>query len=663
LTKTPNKSTQGKCTKASLPHKRSKNQQINIQKGNTQNPPLKANCLTTVPQHQGKSNSFKLSAQHKISSENILSTQSMNKKVPTKQPALHQSYSSLPNKTTHSSEQKGNKSAKPTSLSTPSLTEGATTKKKDCFSPLTKNPNKSTQGKCKKSSLPHKSSKNQQLNTQKGNTQNPSLKANRRTTVSQQQGKSNSFEAPAQHKFSSDKHILSTQSMDKKVPTKQPAVTKKEERKWLFHWVDEDGILIPYPATLQAELQHAFDNGTQVHYTCPDNGQEYIIEPKQQVQTNKRYKTQKAVKAMFSDANSPGGLPTGRPNAPNEWLPRTWALSNKEGNRPKVLFVRLQHFSAEFQGISKLFHSSLDAATYSIEKIERVQNETLYQEFYLCHKNFEKDLGLEEMQVKQLFHGTTSDVIPQIAKIGFDWRVCGKNATAYGKGSYFAKNSSYSDSYSKENSQTRMKAMFVAKVITGKPARGNSSILREPDGCHCTVDSISSPTIYVIYHIKQAYPEYIIYYSSKRTNGVYSSQYSVTNSSSYGNSSTNRVGTSGSSSYTNTNNHSYGRSTVHSSYNSNQNIFPSSNSGSSLHANAKTSNSNGLNNVGTNYNSHQNTSGSKRSMQPSYSSNISSPNSPKLASQQSQYSSHYSNPSRSTANNNSKESEKPCSLM
>ena len=41
-----------------------------------------------------------------------------------------------------------------------------------------------------------------------------------------------------------------------------------------------------------------------------------------------------------------------------------------------------------------------------------------------------------------LFHGTDEDTVPKITSMGFNRSFCGKNATAYGKGVYFATNSS-----------------------------------------------------------------------------------------------------------------------------------------------------------------------------------------------------------------------------
>ena len=47
---------------------------------------------------------------------------------------------------------------------------------------------------------------------------------------------------------------------------------------------------------------------------------------------------------------------------------------------------------------------------------------------------------------KVLFHGTKDQFVDVICKDGFDWRIAGiSSGTAFGKGSYFARDASYSD--------------------------------------------------------------------------------------------------------------------------------------------------------------------------------------------------------------------------
>ena len=66
-----------------------------------------------------------------------------------------------------------------------------------------------------------------------------------------------------------------------------------------------------------------------------------------------------------------------------------------------------------------------------------------------------------------LFHGSESSVINDICAQNLDWRLCGLSGTAYGQGTYFARNASYSDWFSKPDS-SGYKYMFIAQVLVGQ---------------------------------------------------------------------------------------------------------------------------------------------------------------------------------------------------
>jgi len=92
-------------------------------------------------------------------------------------------------------------------------------------------------------------------------------------------------------------------------------------------------------------------------------------------------------------------------------------------------------------------------------------------------------------------------------------------ATVYGQGVYFALNSSLSvqDQYSPPNADGH-KFIFVAKVLTGDYTEGSGSMkagpLKEsadiPLRYDSVTDSLSKPTMFVIFNDTQAYPEYLI---------------------------------------------------------------------------------------------------------------------------------------------------------
>lgn len=110
-----------------------------------------------------------------------------------------------------------------------------------------------------------------------------------------------------------------------------------------------------------------------------------------------------------------------------------------------------------------------------------------------------------------LYHGTSSDACSNIITKGFNRSYCGKNATVYGRGVYFARDMSYSAShiYSPPDSQGT-KHMIAARVLIGKTAVGNDTMIEPPDGVTTTVNRAVDPSIFVVYKDFQAIPEYLI---------------------------------------------------------------------------------------------------------------------------------------------------------
>lgn len=80
-------------------------------------------------------------------------------------------------------------------------------------------------------------------------------------------------------------------------------------------------------------------------------------------------------------------------------------------------------------------------------------------------KKMSKNRG--DANEKLLFHGTSPDTIDHICARNFDFRMSGKNATLYGKGSYFATTASYSHRYTSKDSDGNF-SMFLAQVLVGK---------------------------------------------------------------------------------------------------------------------------------------------------------------------------------------------------
>ncbi|TSK38457.1 Poly [ADP-ribose] polymerase 12 [Bagarius yarrelli] len=103
-----------------------------------------------------------------------------------------------------------------------------------------------------------------------------------------------------------------------------------------------------------------------------------------------------------------------------------------------------------------------------------------------------------EVDERLLFHGTQESLIEAICEQNIDWRVCGVNGTVYGKGSYFARDASYSHQYSQSEDTTHK--MFLARVLVGHYTAGNHAFVRPPpklvgkgfyDSCGVRTDSLS----------------------------------------------------------------------------------------------------------------------------------------------------------------------------
>lgn len=153
-------------------------------------------------------------------------------------------------------------------------------------------------------------------------------------------------------------------------------------------------------------------------------------------------------------------------------------------------------------------------------EVQRIQNETMWQSFAVKRQTIlqrEKDqASAGRLERKWLFHGTDEATVPKIIHQGFNRSFCGKNATACGKGVYFARDAAYSASstYSRPNGSGEQH-MFVCRVVVGEYCQGRSGI-PAPDvrSGHTlydsTVDNMSNPNMYVTYHDAQAYPEYLV---------------------------------------------------------------------------------------------------------------------------------------------------------
>lgn len=193
-------------------------------------------------------------------------------------------------------------------------------------------------------------------------------------------------------------------------------------------------------------------------------------------------------------------------------IPANWS----DMKQNKLLVVSLQTSDAEYTMVSRAFHQT--CPNFVIEKIERIQNPALWRRYQAYKKIMDEKNGNMSNE-KQLFHGTEADSLAQLNSNGFNRSYAGKNATMYGKGTYFAVSASYSanDTYSKPDANGK-KYMYYVRVLTGNYTQGNASLIvppsRDPQNAtdlfDSVADNVTNPSMFVVFYDNQAYPEYLI---------------------------------------------------------------------------------------------------------------------------------------------------------
>merc|ERR1711907_427566 len=124
--------------------------------------------------------------------------------------------------------------------------------------------------------------------------------------------------------------------------------------------------------------------------------------------------------------------------------PKHWSKVND----PMVAELVQLADGREKQEVVDAFMLSLRGSRIKVVSVERIQNAAMWQTFAVKRQTVlqrEKDTAAAaRFERRWLFHGTDQDTVPKITQQGFNRSFCGKNATAYGKGVYFARDSEYS---------------------------------------------------------------------------------------------------------------------------------------------------------------------------------------------------------------------------
>ncbi|XP_072329277.1 poly(ADP-ribose) polymerase family member 14-related sequence 1 [Scyliorhinus torazame] len=194
-------------------------------------------------------------------------------------------------------------------------------------------------------------------------------------------------------------------------------------------------------------------------------------------------------------------------------IPRHWDNMQKSQHKS----VQLSKQSLEYQDVEKSVRNSTNQ--FQIVKIERLQNPFLWKNYMIRKQLLEEKNPAGTTNEMILFHGTAQDTLDSISHLGFNRSYAGRNATAYGNGTYFAVHANYSagGTYARVDANG-FKHMYRARVLTGVFCRGAAGMVTPPaknpanptDLYDSVVDNVQAPSMFIIFNDIQAYPEYLI---------------------------------------------------------------------------------------------------------------------------------------------------------
>ncbi|KAM6984986.1 LOW QUALITY PROTEIN: protein mono-ADP-ribosyltransferase PARP14 [Aplochiton taeniatus] len=265
--------------------------------------------------------------------------------------------------------------------------------------------------------------------------------------------------------------------------------------------------------SLNLDLEVAF-HGQQQAISYIHQGEKYTVDIKSMQQTDSKGTITRVKRTPKTDSETAVIQP-----------PPSWTRMDQK----ELDIIDLALMSEEYKKVENEFIQTSKRpnppcqATIQVVKIQRIQSKDQWQRYAVKKLALDKKYPTNKNELI-LYHGTTADICQKINTNGFNRSFCGKNATAYGNGTYFAKESWYScqDLYSNPD-PSGLKYIYRAKVLVGKPCLGTDG-LKEPHPLNpkdptaglydCAVNNLQHPFIYVVFLDAGAYPDYLITFKS-----------------------------------------------------------------------------------------------------------------------------------------------------
>lgn len=219
-----------------------------------------------------------------------------------------------------------------------------------------------------------------------------------------------------------------------------------------------------------------------------------------------------------------------------EQLRDLWESTDHMGLDARKLYEVPRH-SEEFIKVATIFKSAppeppaytgtsdFEWGRTGILRIERVENGLLEQSenaYYESMRRSIEDQGLTfepGVHTRWAFHGTDQiESIIEDPMMGFQPLACGTRlGSLWGSGTYFARDARYVvDGNFCPVQRDGTRQMLLCLLMTGMPCLGDPNqhgvlpFRRKPHRYHSSVDSLSSPEIFITQHPGAAYPAYLI---------------------------------------------------------------------------------------------------------------------------------------------------------
>ncbi|CAN0429442.1 unnamed protein product [Lampetra planeri] len=286
------------------------------------------------------------------------------------------------------------------------------------------------------------------------------------------------------------------------------AVTKPDNflltTKWIWYWQEDVGKWITYGSQAttnekaksevsSGDLEKAYEKDKNGGLTIVAGHFLYHINFTEMMQTNMTVGTRRDVRRrpLFVSRRD---VEAARERVGVDNIPTHWDSASL--SEISTSLVHVGKLSAEYKEVESLFRSTVDQS-FAIISIKRVQNLELWDAFQRKREWMRKKNGGIKLEERKLFHGTSPEMVTAICQQNFDWRLCGTHGTAYGKGSYFARDASYSHHYavaSIKKAQPPVKVQ-VPNQTKKEPEKGFLSTILKVFGVSISDDSTASPLV------------------------------------------------------------------------------------------------------------------------------------------------------------------------